>query len=139
MRALYRVRPLRCSIMSPGWQSNTSQIASSVEKRMARDLPVLSFERFTTETPTLSASSERVIRRRASIMSRFEIIAMLLYSNKVNTITDWQNNVLYARVCCNRCVKVNNALRLLISLCNWLNNLAIPENIVGHNPAATTH
>jgi hypothetical protein len=30
--------------MSPGWHASTSQIASSVEKRIARALPVLRME-----------------------------------------------------------------------------------------------
>lgn len=34
------------SNMSPGWQSNTSQIALSVEKRIALIFPVFIFERF---------------------------------------------------------------------------------------------
>lgn len=135
----YRVRPLRCSIISPGWQSNTSQIASSVEKRIARDLPVLSFERLTTDTPTLSASSESVILRRASIISRFEIMAILLYSYKVNAVTNRQNNILHARVGSHSTVKVDNALRLLVTLCNRLDNLAVPEDIVSHNPTATAY
>lgn len=131
---------MRCSIISPGWQSNASQMASSVEKRIARDLPVLSFERFTTDTPTLSASSERVILRRASIISRFEIIAiMLLYSDKVYTIANRQNNILHAGIGSNCCVKVDNALCLLIALCYRFNNLAVPEYVVSHNPAATAY
>ena len=43
--------------MSPGWQPSASQIASSVEKRIARALPVFRMDRFTIVIPTRSASS----------------------------------------------------------------------------------
>src|SRR5947199_79481 len=43
--------------MSPGWHESASQIASSVEKRIARALPVLRIERLASVIPTRSASS----------------------------------------------------------------------------------
>ena len=49
--------------MSPGWHESASQIASSVEKRIARALPVLRIERLASVIPTRSASSVSVIRR----------------------------------------------------------------------------
>ncbi len=63
--------------MSPGWQSRASQMASSVEKRMAFALPVFKIERLDMVTPTSSESSVRLIFRFASITSRFTMIAML--------------------------------------------------------------
>ena len=47
---------------SPGWQPSTSQIASSVEKRIARALPVLRIDRLASLISIRSASSVRVIR-----------------------------------------------------------------------------
>jgi hypothetical protein len=49
--------------MSPGWHESASQIASSVEKRIARALPVLRIDRLASVMPTRSASSVSVIRR----------------------------------------------------------------------------
>src|SRR3954451_25434216 len=49
--------------MSPGWHESASQIASSVEKRIARALPVLRIERLANVMPSRSASSVSVIRR----------------------------------------------------------------------------
>src|SRR5690242_15019147 len=48
---------------SPGWQSSTSQIASSVEKRIARALPVFRIDRLAMLISTRAASSVSVIRR----------------------------------------------------------------------------
>src|SRR5215813_8835382 len=48
---------------SPGWQESASQIASSVEKRIARALPVFKIERLASAIPIRSASSVSVIRR----------------------------------------------------------------------------
>src|SRR6187200_273448 len=49
--------------MSPGWHESASQIASSVENRIARALPVFRIDRFASVMPTRSASSVSVIRR----------------------------------------------------------------------------
>src|SRR5262249_46485888 len=62
--------------MSPGWHESASQIASSVEKRTARALPVLRIERFASVIPTRSASSVSVIRRAWSRSSSLTAIAM---------------------------------------------------------------
>src|SRR5256885_1704494 len=62
--------------MSPGWQESASQIASSVEKRIARALPVLRIERLARVIPTLSASSVSVIRRSWSRSSSLTAIAI---------------------------------------------------------------
>src|SRR5258705_2401788 len=62
--------------MSPGWQERASQIASSVEKRIARALPVLRIERLASVIPTRSASSVSVIRRSWSWSSSLTAIAM---------------------------------------------------------------
>src|SRR5437899_1849500 len=62
--------------MSPGWQESASQMASSVEKRMARALPVLRMERLASVIPTRSASSVSVIRRSWSRSSSLTAIAM---------------------------------------------------------------
>jgi hypothetical protein len=51
------------SINSPGWHCSAAQIASSVEKRIARALPVFKIDRFGTVIPISAASSVIVIRR----------------------------------------------------------------------------
>src|SRR3954470_8100986 len=61
--------------MSPGWQESASQIASRVEKRIARALPVLRIERLASVIPTRSASSVSVIRRSWSRSSSLTAIA----------------------------------------------------------------
>src|SRR5687768_11138338 len=62
--------------MSPGWHESASQIASSVEKRIARALPVLRIERLASVIPTRSASSVSVIRRSWSRSSSLTAIAI---------------------------------------------------------------
>src|SRR5262245_56487328 len=62
--------------MSPGWHESASQIASSVEKRIARALPVLRIERLASVIPIRSASSVSVIRRSRSRSSSLTVIAM---------------------------------------------------------------
>src|SRR2546429_347445 len=62
--------------MSPGWHESASQIASSVEKRIARALPVLRIERLASAIPIRSASSVSVIRRSWSRSSSLTAIAM---------------------------------------------------------------
>src|SRR5205085_3854307 len=62
--------------MSPGWHESAPQIASSVEKRIARALPVLRIERLASVIPTRSASSVSVIRRSWSRSSSLTAIAM---------------------------------------------------------------
>src|SRR6267378_569681 len=61
---------------SPGWHESASQIASSVEKRIARALPVLRIERLASAIPIRSASSVSVIRRSWSRSSSLMAIAM---------------------------------------------------------------
>src|SRR3954465_4802078 len=61
--------------MSPGWQESAPQIALSVEKRIARALPVLRIERLASVIPTRSASSVSVIRRSWSTSSSVTAIA----------------------------------------------------------------
>src|SRR5262245_12000262 len=62
--------------MSPGWHESASQIASSVEKRIARALPVLRIERLASVIPIRSASSVNVIRRSWSRSSSLTAIAI---------------------------------------------------------------
>src|ERR687898_449875 len=62
--------------MSPGWHESASQIASSVEKRIARALPVLRIDRLASVMPTRSASSVSVIRRSWSRSSSLTAIAI---------------------------------------------------------------
>src|SRR5205809_6698062 len=62
--------------MSPGWHESDLQIASSVEKRIARALPVLRIDRFASVIPIRSASSVSVIRRSWSRSSSLTAIAM---------------------------------------------------------------
>ena len=52
-------------------------MASRVEKRMARALPVLRIDRLAGVMPILAASSPEDILRRASITSMLTIIAMM--------------------------------------------------------------
>src|SRR5437762_10806679 len=61
---------------SPGWHESASQIASSVEKRIARALPVLRIERLASVIPMRSASSVSVMRRSWSRSSSLTAIAM---------------------------------------------------------------
>src|SRR5262245_746422 len=62
--------------MSPGWHESAPQIASSVEKRTARALPVLRIDRLAKVMPTRSASSVRVSRRSWSRSSSLTTIGM---------------------------------------------------------------
>src|SRR5205085_10166923 len=62
--------------MSPGWHESASQIASSVEKRIARALPVLRIERLASVIPTWSARSVSVILRSWSRSPSLTAIAM---------------------------------------------------------------
>src|SRR6266700_3607933 len=62
--------------MSPGWHESASQIAASVEKRIARALPVLRIERLASAIPIRSASSVSVIRRSWSRSPSLTAIAM---------------------------------------------------------------
>ena len=55
--------------MSAGWQSNSRQMASRVEKRMPLTLPVLSRERLVTEIPMRLANSVNDIFLFASMTS----------------------------------------------------------------------
>lgn len=68
--------PLTYSKISPGWQSNTLQIASKVEKRTALALPVFKMERLDKVISTFSESSFNDIFRLAITTSRFTIIGM---------------------------------------------------------------
>src|ERR1017187_1423553 len=63
--------------MSPGWHCRCSQMASSVEKRMAFALPVLSTERFWAVMSTPSARSFRRILRWARTTSRLTMMGIL--------------------------------------------------------------
>jgi|GEM_PF-3341657 len=69
----------RYSKISPGWQSNASHIASSVEKRMAEIFPFFIFERLTFDTPTFSDSSFSDILRSAITLSNLSIICPISY------------------------------------------------------------
>src|SRR6202451_2545543 len=64
------------SRMSPGWQPSAPQIASSVEKRIARALPVLRIERLASVMSMRSARSVRVIRRSWSSSSSLMAMAI---------------------------------------------------------------
>src|ERR1039457_4677762 len=64
--------------MSPGWQFKCLQMASSVEKRMARALPVLRTERFCGVMSTPSARSFRRILRWAKTTSRLTMMGITL-------------------------------------------------------------
>ena len=64
--------------MSPGEQSSARQMASSVEKRTARALPVLRTDRLASVMPTRSLNSLSDILRRVIITSRLTTI-MTLY------------------------------------------------------------
>src|SRR5580692_11564723 len=65
-------------MISPGWQSSVSQIASSVEKRMALALPVLRTERFCGVISTASARSFSRIFRCARTTSRLTMMGIIL-------------------------------------------------------------
>ena len=67
---------MRYSMMSPGWQSSASHIASRVENLTPLTLPVFSLERFTGVTPTLLESSTRVIFLSSSMRSNRITIAI---------------------------------------------------------------
>ena len=68
----------RYSKISPGWHSSVSQIASSVEKRMALALPVLRMDRFCGVMSTASARSFRRILRCARTTSRLTMMGINL-------------------------------------------------------------
>ncbi len=65
------------SNISPGWHSNTSQMASRVENRTALAFPVFKIERFAVVIPIFSANSLDRILRLANITSRFKIIGIV--------------------------------------------------------------
>ena len=69
----------RYSRMSPGWQSSSRQMASSVEKRMALAFPVFRMERLAGVRSMRSASVPREIFRLAIITSRFTIMGMCVF------------------------------------------------------------
>lgn len=69
----------RYSRMSPGWQSSSRQMASSVEKRMALAFPVFRMERLAGVRSMRSASVPRGIFRLAIITSRFTIMGMCVF------------------------------------------------------------
>ena len=79
---VYRSQPGHSSSLysriSPGWQSSASQMASSVEKRIAFALPVFRMERLEMVRSTFSESSVRLIFRLASITSRFTMMAIAI-------------------------------------------------------------
>lgn len=56
--------------ISPGWQSSASQIATSVEKRIARALSVLRIDRFANVMPVISDKRVSVTPRAFKISSR---------------------------------------------------------------------
>lgn len=66
--------------MSPGWQSSTRQIESSVLKRMARARPFFNTATFAGVKPTAVANSPTDILRRASMTSSSTTMATLLLS-----------------------------------------------------------
>src|SRR5665213_698427 len=67
----------RNSKVSPGWQSSVSQIASSVEKRMALALPVLRMDRFCGVNSTASDRSFSRILRCARTTSRLTMMDII--------------------------------------------------------------
>jgi len=71
--ARVRRAPVRTS---RAWHESASQIASSVEKRIAHALPVLRIERLASGSPIRSASSVSVIRRSWRRSSSLTTIAM---------------------------------------------------------------
>ena len=66
----------RNSRISPGWQSNSRQRASRVEKRTALAFPVFRMERLAGVRSILSANSPNEIFRFAIITSRFTIMGI---------------------------------------------------------------
>src|SRR5207248_7518463 len=62
------------SIRSPGWHRRAVQMASSVDKRTARALPVLRTDRLASVIPILSDNSVRVMRRSWSMSSSLTMI-----------------------------------------------------------------
>jgi len=68
----------RNSRISPGWQSSVSQIASSVEKRMALALPVLRMDRFCGVMSTALAKSFSRILRCARTTSKLTMMGINL-------------------------------------------------------------
>ena len=60
--------------MSPGWQSSSLQMASSVENLIALALLFFNIERFDSVIPTLDASSDAPIFLFAIITSKFTTI-----------------------------------------------------------------
>ena len=66
------------SKISPGWQFNISQMASSVLNRMALAFPVFRIERFAGVIPTRSESSFKEILFFAISTSKFTIMGMII-------------------------------------------------------------
>jgi len=62
--------------MSPGWQSNALQTASSVLNRIALALPVFNIERLDNVKSTFAESSFNDIFRFAIITSKFTMIGI---------------------------------------------------------------
>ncbi len=70
-RGRHRGQSSRMVSRSPGWQFSSRQIAVRVVKRIAFARSFFRMERLTTVTPTLAASSDRVMPRSASSRSRW--------------------------------------------------------------------
>ena len=69
--------------MSPGWQSNASQIPHNVEKRIAFTWPFFSFDKLTFETPVFSASSFKDIFLSAITLSNLKIISPIITDDRL--------------------------------------------------------
>ena len=67
------------SKISPGWQSSSLHIASSVLKRIALAFPVFSIERLAGVISTFSESSLRDIFRFAIMTSKFTIMGIVRF------------------------------------------------------------
>ena len=74
------------SIISPTWQSSTSQIAASVEKRMAVTLLFFILDRLTFEMPTFSANSLSDMWRSTIIRSSLRTIFPICFPRLQNTL-----------------------------------------------------
>ena len=83
------------SSISPGWQSSTLQIVSSVLKRTAFAFPVFKMDRLANVSPTFSESSFNDIFLLAIITSRFTIIGMAYTVNSFSVC----NSIPLLKIC----------------------------------------
>ena len=82
--------------MSPGWQSNSLQIALSVENRIAFALPDLRFDKLAVVIPIAFAKSLLFIFLKASITSKWTMIFIIKLLNHFLPLIEYYFQLFYS-------------------------------------------